>query len=197
MAISKSDIINKALTLVGAGTVISIDDDSENARVLNRTYEIALKSILSECKWNFATKRSTLSEVTNTLDWTYNTESNVYQKPSDLIRIFDTNPQRAIFREEGDYIIADSSSFGIQYVYYHDVPSKYPGYFLDAFIDKLAGDIAYAIVNSASLAEKMLTKYENISLPKATSANSQTGTQQTPIDDAWELAKYNDFNPLA
>lgn len=197
MAVTQTDILNKALTLVGAAPVISIDDDTENARVCSRVYETALRTVLSECKWNFATKRALLSEIVNTLDFEFIGESNVYQKPTDMIRIYDTNPQRAIWREEGDYIIADSSGFGLQYVYFLDTPSKYPGYFLEAFIDKLAADIGYSIVNSGTLAEKFIDKYEKISLPKAITANSQTGTQQVPVDDAWTCAKYNDNNPNA
>lgn len=197
MAITKTDIINKALTMVGASPVISIDDDTNNARILSRVYEIALKSVLAECKWNFATKRSNLSAVVNTLDFNDIGEENVYAKPTDMIRIFSTNPVRAQWREEGDYIISDSSDLGVRYVYYLDTPSKYPIYFVEAFADKLASDIAYAIVNSATLATTFIEKYEKISLPKALAANSQTGIQQVLQDDAWELAKYNDFNPLA
>lgn len=192
MAITQTDIINKALTLVGASTVISISDDSENARVLSRVYEIALRSILSECKWNFATKRSNLSSVPDTLDFDDVGESYVYVKPTDMIRIYSTNPVNASWREEGDYIMSDSAGLGVRYVYYLDTPSKYPSYFLDAFIDKLASDICYAIVNSASLAQTFFEKYVKVSLPKAVSANSQTGVQQVLQDDAWELAKYND-----
>lgn len=192
MAITKTDIVNKALTMVGAAPVISIDDDTNNARILNRVYEIALKSVLAECKWNFATKRSNLSAVVNTLDFNDIGEENVYAKPTDMIRIFSTNPVRAQWREEGDYIISDSSDLGVRYVYYLDTPSKYPIYFVEAFADKLASDIAYAIVNSATLATTFIEKYESISLPKALAANSQTGIQQVLQDDAWELAKYND-----
>ena len=197
MAITKTDMINKALTLVGASPVISIDDDSNNARVLSRVYEIALKSILAECKWNFATKRSNLSEVVNTLDFNDVGESIVYAKPTDMIRIYSTNPPYAAWREEGDYIISDSSDLGIRYVYYLHTPSKYPIYFIEAFTDKLAADIAYSIANSASLAEAFIKKYETISLPKAVAANSQTGIQQVLQDDAWELAKYYNAQPNA
>lgn len=192
MAISKTDIVNKALTLVGASPITDISDDSENARVLNRVYETALKYVLSECKWNFATKRANLSEITNTLDFNDVGESIVYQKPTDMIRIYSVNPPRASWREEGDNIISDSSELGVRYVYYLDTPSKYPMYFTEAFIDKLASDVAYTIVNSATLAEKFVNKYEKISLPKAVSANSQTGIQQGMQDDAWEFAKFQD-----
>lgn len=190
--ITTTTVINKALRLVGAATVDSIDDGSNNALILTDIYDIALRSILSECKWNFATTRSTLSVTGSALPWYDSGITTVYEKPADLIRIFDTDDDDATWHEEADYIITDTSGLGLRYVFYLDDPSKYSAEFLQAFIDRLCSDIAYAIVNSASLGEKYLTKYEKISLPKAMAANSQGGTQQTIKDDAWELAKYSD-----
>lgn len=193
MAISKTELINKALTQVGAAPIVNIDDDSNNARIVSNVYEISLRSILSECKWNFATKRVKLSDVSNTvtLDWYDTGEVYVYQKPADVIKIFGVTSPSASFREEGDYIISDTTGLGIRYVYYLDQPSKYTAQFIEAFIDKLCSDIAYMIVNSATLGEKYKTLYEKLSLPKAMSSNSQVGVQQILQDDAWEYAKYN------
>lgn len=192
MAITKTDLVNKALTLVGASPVTSIDDDTNNARIVSRVYEQALRSILSECKWNFATKRALLSVSADEMAWTYSGETTVYVKPSDMIRIFGTSSSTAIWREELDYIIADTADLGLIYTYYLDTPSKYSSVFVDAFIDKLCSDIAYMIVNSATLGEKFKTLYESVSLPKAMAANAQAGVQQTLQDDAWELSKYQD-----
>lgn len=197
MPVSKTSIINKALTFVGAAPVVSIDEDSNNARILSRVYEIALRSILSECKWNFATKRALLSVSADTLPWYDTGEGVVYARPADIIRIYGTTSSKAIWREEGDYIISDSADLGLRYVQYLDDPTKYPGYFVDAFVDKLASDIAYMVVNSASLGEAFFKKYESVSLPKATAANSQTGVQQFLMDDAWEQAKYQNGQPEA
>ena len=116
MAASKTSIINKALTLVGALAVTSIDDDSQNARTVRKIYEIDLRSILSECKWNFATKRLLLSLSADTLDWYDTGEGVVYVRPTDIIKIFETNNVKARWREEGDYIISDTSELGIRYV---------------------------------------------------------------------------------
>lgn len=193
MAISKTDILNKALTLIGAAPITNIDDDSNNARILSRVYETALRSVLSEAKWNFATKRSLLSAVTDVPEWFDVGEIYVYQKPADMIRIYGTSSRSASWREEGDLIYSDTTGLGLRYVYFLDTPSKYPSYFSDALIDRLASDIAYAIVNSDALGTKYKNLYETISLPKAQSANAQTGIQQTSTDDAWELAKYNDI----
>ena len=151
MAVSKSQMCNKALTKLGEQPITNLSDDTERARVLNRVYELSLKTILSEGKWNFAVKRANLTELDVTLAWTYAGEAYVYQKPTDMIRIFDKSSSTATFREEGDYIISDTSGLGVLYVYYLDDPAKYSASFVEAFIDRLCADIAYMIVNSASL----------------------------------------------
>jgi len=186
---SKISLINKALTLVGANPITNINDSANNARIVNRVYEISLKSILSECKWNFATKRRLLSLSTDTLEWDYTNEAYVYARPADVIRIFGANDNNAIWREEGNYVISDTSGLGIIYVYYLDEPTRYTSSFTEALIDKLCSDIAFMIINSKSMAQGFLKKYNEVSLAKATAENSQIGVQQTLRDDAWSLAK--------
>jgi len=196
MATSKVELVNKALTLIGANPIVSLDDPDQNARVINRVYEISLCSILSQCKWNFATKRAMLSSVVDTLAWYDSGEVYVYQKPVDMVRPFGVSSLSAVWREEGEYIISDTQGLGMRYVYFLDNPSKYSASFIEAFTDKLASDIAYMIVNSATLGEKYARLYV-VSLANATSENAQSGTQQVPEDGAWELAKYQDGNVKA
>lgn len=196
MAISKTIIINKALTLIGAKQITSVDDGTNTANLVGSIYETSLKSVLSECKWNFATKRANLpTNSTASLDFYDVGEGLIYDRPTDVIRIYSSNPPEAKWREEGDYIISDSSGLGIRYVYYIEDTTKFPIFFVEALVDKLASDLAYSVVNSASLAQGFIQKYENISLPKAISDNSKTGVQQTLQDDAWELAKYYNNQP--
>ena len=196
MANSQTDILNKALTLVGAAPVVSINDGTTNANICANVYAIALQSVLSECKWNFATTRAKLSLLTSGSTgypaFLYMNEQFVYQLPTDVIGIFGFNPGSAQCREENGVLISDSADLGILYVYYDDDPGDYPSYFLEAFIDKLCSDIAYMIINSATIAESFVKKYETVSLPKALSRNSQTGIQQTMIDDQWTRAKFQD-----
>lgn len=190
MAITKTTIVNKALTKVGASPVVSIEDDTEQARVVSRVYELALRSILSECKWNFATRRKLLSISAFEFEWYENSEKYVYSKPADCVRIISTNDKHSVWREEGDYILSDTANLGIRYVTYLDDPSKYSHAFIDAFVDKLCADISYSIVNSASLGDTFFEKYEKMSLPKAMAINGQIGKQIDIVDDEWENAKY-------
>lgn len=197
MAVSKTSLVNKALTLAGATPIINITDDTNNARIVNRVYEIALKSILGECRWNFATERVLLVSSATTKAWYYTNETCVYVRPSTCIRIFGTNDDDAEWREEGDYIISDTTGLGIIYTYYLDDPSKYPSAFVEAFIDKLCSDIGYMIINDKQAGGVFFEKYNKISLPKAMAENAQIGKHQYLKDDAWQDAKYHNENPTA
>ncbi len=197
MAVTKTSLVNKALTLCGAAPITNITDDTNNARIVNRVYEIARKSILTECRWNFATTRTTLSLSADSMAWLYTNEVYVYVRPADALRIFGVSDDDTEWREEGDYIIADTSGLGIRYIRDHDDPSKYPPKFLAAFIDKLCSDISFMILNSAPKATAFLEKYNKVSLLKAIAENGQTGVQQYMKDNAWELAKYFNTNPAA
>jgi hypothetical protein len=190
MAITKTSLVNKALTLCGAAPITNITDDTNNARIVNRVYEISRQSILSECKWTFATTRTTLTLSADTMAWYHESETKVYIRPADALRIFESSDPYATWREEGDYIISDTGSLGIKYVYDLDDPAKYRPKFLEAFIDKLCADICYMILNSGPKAEKFMEKYEKVSLPKAMAENAQTGVHQEMMDDEWLNSKY-------
>lgn len=187
---TKTSLINKALTLIGATPITSIDDDTNNARIANRVWDTSLRSLLSECMWNFATTRALLATSADTLKWYHSGCTVVYVRPSDAIRIFDTNDEDATWYEEGDYIISDTTGLGVRYVKFTDTVSKFPSSFVEALVDRLCSDAAFMILNSAKVAEAYLKKYETVSLPKARSENAQIGKQQFAKDDAWCAAKY-------
>ena len=197
MANSQTQIINKALVLCGATTIININDGTPNSLALQNVYEMSLQSILSECKWNFCTTRQLLSVSATPPAYYYPGEVVTYNLPVGVIRIWMTNPAVANIREESGQLISDTLNLGIMYTFYDDNPGDYPSYFLDAFVDKLCSDIAFVIINSATIASAFVKKYETVSLPKAISANSQTGNQQALNDYAWTDAKYSDWQPDA
>ena len=192
MATSKTKIASKSLVLVGQPAITNLNDGTDRADTLNEVYEETLRSVLSECAWNFAMKRKLLNKLTSasTPEWNYTDENYIYAKPSDCIRMIDTNYRNAVWRPEGDKVYSNTDGLGVRYVYFLDDPSKYSASFIEAFADKLAANIAYTVLNSATLATEMLKKYEGISLPKAQSENAQVGTQQTMNDSDWTESKY-------
>ena len=106
-------------------------------------------------------------------------------------RIWEMDDPYATWREEGQYIISDTSGLGVKWTFDHDTPGQWLPKFVAAFIDKLCSDIAFMILNDAKKAQMFLEKYEKISLPAAMAENGQTGTHQIPLDDGWTGAKHS------
>jgi hypothetical protein len=191
----KVTIVNRALSLLGAEPIVNLTDNTPEAQIANRFYDESRKSVLSEVLWNFATKRVVLNAVVGSPAWSLDQVNNIYQLPSDIIRIFGISSNSATWRIEQDKLITDVVGIGILYVFDLTDTTKFSASMTDAFADKLAADMAYAILNSNTEAKLLLEKYEGQSLPKATSENSQEGTPQEIKDDLWSYAKYG-FAPV-
>lgn len=183
-------LCNHALVLCGASPITALTDDTPNARALNAIYENARKSILTECRWTFALTRSTLATSATTMAFLYDDESYVYNRPSNVLRIWQMSDIEAIWREEGAYIISNTASLGTLYTFDHSEVGLWRLRFVEAFIDKLCSEICFMILNSANKAQAFLEKYQKITLPRAMAEDSQTGMHQEVIDDAWLKAKY-------
>ena len=193
MATSKIDIINRALVKIGSRKIASIAEDSEPADIMNTIYNDALKSVLYETDWSFATKRALLSQVSGqTPAWTTYDLSYTYQKPSDCIRVWGWNNISAVVHDEGDYIRSDSTGLGIKYTYLQENPNRYTPPFVDALSDKLAYEASFAIVTSKTTTEKLYEIYTVISLPDAIAKDAQLSTPDVVQQDEWVNAKYTD-----
>ena len=191
----KVTIVNRALSLLGAEPITSLTDNTPEAQIANRFYDTSRKSVLSECLWNFATKRVLLNLINDPPAWTVAEANFVYQLPSDIIRIFGTNQRETNWRVEQDQILADSDDLGIKYVFDLTDTTKFSASFVDAFADKLAADMCYAVLNSNTEAKLLLEKYNGESLPKATAENSQVGTPPQIDDDLWSQARFG-YSPV-
>lgn len=199
MAITKSEIVSRALVKLGARPVTNLEDDltPESETMLN-LYTIALESLLCETLWTFATKRVLLTLLAEDPVWSNEKEvlQFVYLKPIDSLRIFETNDTAAYWREEAGKILSDTAGLGVKYVFRNENTATYPTYFALALSDKLAMDAAYPILNSNSKTQDMMQQYERISLPKAKSENAQIGTPKTLNDDYWVNSRYGGPNMI-
>lgn len=196
---STVDICNHALVLAGASPITALTDDSANARSLNDIFDNCLKGFLTETRWSFSVTRSNLvtNSTTDLFPWTYDEEGYVYNRPGSnltntgaCLRIWGVSEPTAIWREEGEFIISDTAGLGALWTWYNDQFHLWRPKAILAFIDKLAADICYMILNSSTKGQAFLEKYEKLSLPNAMAENSQTGFQTEVIDDAWLGAKY-------
>ena len=186
-------IVNKALSLLGATRVSALSDNSLEAQSANNVYNESLKSILTECAWKFATKRVLLAKVDKKPAWVKNGMKNYFQLPSDLVAIIETSDPNARWEVEGQMILTDADTFGIEYVYFMTDSSKYPAYFIDAFACKLAADMCYELTNSNEKTMTLLELYKGEYLPLAKTKNSRAGSAPMVRDDMWVNSIFRSF----
>jgi len=87
LIMSKTSIVNKALSHLGANKITSLSDGSLESQCANILYEGSLRSVLSECCWKFATKRVMLNKIDKCPAWAENGMFNYFQLQSDLVKL--------------------------------------------------------------------------------------------------------------
>jgi len=187
---SKVGIANLALRGLGAVSIASLTEDSENARKVNACYAEVLKSTLRLHPWSFAKKESVLSRLTETPiltdDFTY-----IYQLPSDFIRLLKTNQEASGYAHKikGRRIYSDANTLSIEYIYYCDDPTLYDDSFTETLAARIAAEIAYAVTGDKQLIEIKWAEYKQ-KLAMARSINGQECTPDTPTLDDWMNSRY-------
>ena len=188
-AISEVSICNEALDSLGANTIASLTENSNNARICNRKYDITRDYVLTDHIWNFAQKRFVLATLSETPVWDEDLMTVMYQKPTDCLKINFVSIESAIVKIEGDKILSNESGLKIKYTQRITNPVKFFPKFIEAFAARLAAEMAYAITSSKTLGESLFKIYYGRKLPQAISADSQQGTPTSPAQDNVLLAR--------
>ena len=177
---TKLDICNMALTRCGAELIASLNDTSKRAKLVTNQYELTLKECLNDSPWNFAIKRATLEQKDEvSLGLPYQ-----YEIPTDCIRVLEL-PLGVTYKVESGYLYSDNgTTVDIRYLAYIEDATKYNPSFVKAFALKLAEDISYALVQSASLQQSIIQEAERY-IRRARSYNSQEGTPEGRYPDEY------------
>lgn len=173
MALSQVGVCNLACIEVGAARISSIDQDIKQAILLKALWEPKLRSFLRNHRWNFATKRAELAPTGTAPDFGYDY---AYDFPNDLVRVLDPDPEENSddFVVEGRQILSNDDTLDMIYVWYNDDPSSWDASFARAFALDLAGSIAYAMTQSATLRDQ-LQKAAAEALREARTVDGQEG----------------------
>ena len=177
---SQVSIVNRALALLGANKIVSLSDNTEEAKAAKNVYNDSLRSILAECPWSFALKRAKLNMITTPPTWG---GGNYFEKPSDCVRIFKSDVDD--LKIEGRYVKSNSSSVGILYTYLCDDPTLYSPSFVDALSYRLAHDMCFDLTNVSAKQMELINLYESHFLPIAKSKNAKEQAPDEVKDDYW------------
>jgi len=191
---SQEDIANRALRKLGSqplvGAITATND--KNAIVMNSIYEDTLEAVLGESFWSFAMKRILLDTALSDYDpaWTKHGLEYTYVVPSDFVRLKGWNTESARVIREGNVFRSDTPDLGILYVYFNTTISQYPIYFIEAFVDKLALDASYTILQGPPETKYLEERYA-VSLAGAVAKDYQDGSQLAVKCDTWVNGRFS------
>ena len=156
------DICNSALNLLGASTISALTDDSKNARLCNQRYEPVRNRVFRSHAWNCLHKRVQLAQNSTAPVVEY---SNAYALPSDCLRVLkvhngttDSIASAIDYKLEGRNIVTDEGTIFLIYIALDTDPNNYDTYLQESISHQLAADLAYAVTNNATLADKYMVR---------------------------------------
>ena len=192
---SNISIANKALSMLGQAPIVSFTDNSTRAKDIYEIYDQCVKEVLVEHPWNFSVKRGSLAELDVDISWTDDGLNVAYAYPSDCLRVLNINDNNINWRvesvEDQICILTDAAApLGIRYIFYNNNPAHYSPKFVEALAARIAAELSFKILQSATGSQERWDMYSKYFLPNAISANSQEGSPIQPKQDLFVLAKY-------
>lgn len=174
-----SDVVlcNRFLTRIGANTILSLDQETKEARVCKANFEFLRDDVNSAHAWGFAVKRVELAQSTTAPVYG---ASYAYTIPDDLLGfITEYNELQGIdapYRIEGDYIVTNAASVKIEYVARITDLNKWSILAREALIARLQVELSRAITGTADGTKA----YFDIYLNKLSLAGSHNAAESTP-----------------
>jgi hypothetical protein len=152
------DICSSALVLIGADTIDTFEDGTNEALVAAKLYDNTVKSCLTEHRWNFAVDQKQASKLTAAPADKWSVQ---YQLPAGLLQLDDTNPnwiKYELYNSERLYSDFDGELW-IEGTYRVD-ESLFPFAFREYLEYRLAAKFAIPVADDEVLADRMLSQAE-------------------------------------
>ena len=148
------DICNGALNQLGATTILSLTEDSKNARLCNARYTQVRDGIFRSHPWNCLQKRTSLAKDATAPAWGFTAQ---FTLPADCLRLLYIIDYDSNYKVEGRKILSNTSTMKILYISRVEDPNQYDELLRETLSAGLAADIAYGITSSNPVSEKMNT----------------------------------------
>ena len=183
MAVTKFTIATQALLKVGGTPITTFDGTDRQSVVVSNMYEDTKKSLLYYTFWNFATEKTQLAKLSESIaDASYDY---VYQLPGDTVRvkgIFDISGNNSSdFSVEKSRIFSNMNPMYVEYIQEKD-ESDFPPFFVEVLIAKLAFEICEAVTGVGTLQDRLAKDYER-KLQVAKTVDGQENPPSSIVDE--------------
>jgi hypothetical protein len=133
---------------VGANRILTLDDNTSEARLCKDLYYRLRDKLLRSHPWNFAIKRITLGLDIEAPAFEY---SHQHILPADCLRILTPYPVDQEWKEESGKILSYSSDMAIKYIWKNEDESSYDVNFAELLAYDLALELVLPLTQNATL----------------------------------------------
>ena len=152
------DICNGALNQLGATTILSLTEDSKNARLCNSRFTQVRDAVFRSHPWNCLQKRVELAADTTAPAWGF---SYAYTLPADCLRLLRILDYDSNYKVEGRKILSNTSSMKILYIGRITDPNEYDESLRETLSAALGADIAFAVTSNNQTATNMYNLFQD------------------------------------
>ncbi len=152
------DICNGALNQLGATTILSLTEDSKNARLCNSRYTQVRDALFRTHPWNCLQKRVQIAADTTAPAWGF---SYAYTLPADCLRLLKILDYDSNYKVEGRKILSNTSSMKILYVGRITDPNEYDELLRETLSASLSADIAFGVTSNNQTATNMYNLFKD------------------------------------
>ena len=152
------EICNGSLNQLGATTILSLTEDSKNARLCNQRYSQVRDAVFRSHPWNCLQKRVELAADTTAPAWGF---SFAYTLPADCLRPLRILDYDSNYKVEGRKILSNTSSMKILYIGRITDPNEYDESLRETLSAALGADIAFAVTSNNQTATNMYNLFQD------------------------------------
>lgn len=185
MAQTLVDCCNSALQRVGATTILSLSDNSPEARACSVAYDSNRRDELRKHPWNFAIKRVVLAPdaTAPAFDYAY-----AFTLPSDCLRVLRPATSDLDWQIEGRKILTnDSTTLNLRYLADIEDCSQWDSSFYNVVAAALAVDIVERLTQSNVKKQNLEKDYDD-AIKEARRVDAIEGGPEDSADDDWYQA---------
>lgn len=183
---SEVGICNRALQKLGAKRIVSLTDDSVNARACNTAYAAVRDGELRAHPWSFATNRAQLSADSSAPLFG---RAASYQLPSTCLRLLSPYPE--VNLNSMDWVIEgrkiytnDSAPLNVRFTDQVTDPNQMDALFREALACKLALEMCEELTQSNTKKADIRSDY-TAAIREARRSNAMEKIAEMPPEDTW------------
>lgn len=186
------EICNNALVLkLGSSRIVSLTENTVNAREINAIYESVRDLELRKHRWLFSVKRVQLPEDATAPDFGY---AHQFTLPADCLRVLppdnSENYNDLDWQIEGRKILTNASApLNLRYVRQVTDPNEMDSIFRDVWATRMGLELCEKITQSAGKKETLMRQYKD-AITEARRINAiEKPVSDDPPEDTWITAR--------